>query len=274
MSRPGAGAPAWLLADEDYSPRSDKDAFIDRSILALLALISRARGRGSSEGERRPIDAFYKLLALLLLLLLLSLTRSPAFLALVGTALLAALATRSGRRIAAVLATSLAVAAFTALILLPAALGGLGSGAAAALLIVAKVFISVASVKLAFDGSEWTSVSGALRRLRVPDLFILVFDIALKYIALLGDFALSMLFALRLRSVGRNAGKRASLSGIGGTLFLKSKEMAEEMYAAMECRCFSGSYRRAGRPRFAAREAALLAGMAALAAAYLLLPGA
>jgi cobalt/nickel transport system permease protein len=263
--------PAWLLADEDYSPRSDRDAFIDRSILTFLALVSKARRRVARDGGRRPIEAFFKLIALLLLLLLVSLTRSTAFLAIVGTALLAALAAQRGERIASVLKTSLAVAAFTALILLPAALGG---RAAAALLIVAKVFVSVASVKLAFAGSEWSSVSGALRRLRVPDLFILVFDIALKYIALLGDFALSMLYALRLRSVGRNAGKRASLSGIGGTLFLKSKEMAEEMYAAMECRGFSGEYTSSGRPRFAAREAALIAGMAALASAFFLLPGA
>jgi len=32
------------------------------------------------------------------------------------------------------------------------------------------------------------------------------------------------------------------LSGIMGTTFIKSKEMAEDMYDAMECRGFSGEY--------------------------------
>jgi cobalt/nickel transport system permease protein len=263
--------PPWLLVDEEYSPRSDKDAFIDRSILSFLGILSRARTRGGKEEGRAPIDAFFKLIAAFLLILLVSLTRSVIFLAIAGTALLVALACQRGERVASILKTSLAVVLFTALILLPSALGG---GVLAAAVIVVKVFISVSSVKLVSVGTEWASISGALRRFRIPDLFILVFDIALKYIALLGDFALSMLYALRLRSVGRNAGKRASLSGIAGTLFLKSKEMAEEMYAAMECRGFSGEYKSSEPLRFGVREAALLAGMAALAWVFILLPGA
>ncbi|MGA2545441.1 MAG: energy-coupling factor transporter transmembrane component T [Rectinemataceae bacterium] len=265
------GVPSWLLENEAYSPRSDRDAFIDRSILSFLGLLSRARTRGGKEEGRGTIDAFFKLIAVLLLLLLVSLTRSRTFLAVVGTFLLILLAAQRGERVATVLKTSLAVVLFTALILLPSALGG---GTMPALVIVAKVFISVASVKLVSVSTEWASISGALRRLRIPDLFILVFDIALKYIALLGDFALSMLYALRLRSVGRNAGKRASLSGIAGTLFLKSKEMSEEMYAAMECRGFSGEYGSSRRLRFTAREGVLVAGMAALVCIFILLPGA
>ena len=59
---------------------------------------------------------------------------------------------------------------------------------------------------------------------------------------MLGEFSLNMLYALKLRSVGKNSKKYNSLSGIAGTMFIKSKEMAEEMYAAMECRGFTGEY--------------------------------
>lgn len=51
-----------------------------------------------------------------------------------------------------------------------------------------------------------------------------------------------MLYSLKLRSVGKNTGKYTSLSGIAGTMFIKSKEMAEDMYSAMECRGFTGEY--------------------------------
>ena len=66
----------------------------------------------------------------------------------------------------------------------------------------------------------------------------------MKYIVMLGDFTLNMLYALKLRSIGKNKRKYTSLSGIAGTMFLKSKEMAEDMVGAMECRGFTGEYHR------------------------------
>jgi cobalt/nickel transport system permease protein len=151
------------------------------------------------------------------------------------------------------------------LILLPSAFWGHGSSL---VLITAKVLVSVTSVKLVSTTTEWASISGAFKRLGAPDLFILVFDIALKYITLLGEFALAMLYALKLRSVGKNQGKTASLSGIAGTLFLKSKEMAEEMYAAMECRGFTGEYRAAGRLQLGYRDVVLGTAVVFLTAAF------
>jgi cobalt/nickel transport system permease protein len=83
----------------------------------------------------------------------------------------------------------------------------------------------------------------ALKMLFIPDIFILVFEITLKYIYLLGRIAEDALQALKLRSIGRNKGKYGNISSIIGNLFIKSKEMAEEMYSAMECRGFTGEYR-------------------------------
>lgn len=45
-----------------------------------------------------------------------------------------------------------------------------------------------------------------------------------------------------MRSVGKNPDKAKSFSGILGITFLKSSEMAEEMYASMCCRGFTGEY--------------------------------
>jgi cobalt/nickel transport system permease protein len=259
--------PVWLLQDERYAPRRDKDAFLDRSILSFLAVLAKGRTRaGKEEGQART-EPLVKVLSVFSVILLISLARSPLFLALAGTGLLVVLALQSGRLIATVLKTGLAVAAFTVLILLPSVLWGRGSSAA---MITVKVFLSVTSVKLVSATTEWASISGAFKRLRAPDLFILVFDIALKYISLLGEFALAMLYALKLRSVGRNTSKTASLAGIAGTLFLKSKEMAEDMYGAMECRGFTGEYRAAGRWRLGFRDCLLGGATGLLAVAFFL----
>ena len=52
-----------------------------------------------------------------------------------------------------------------------------------------------------------------------------------------------MLYAVKLRSVGRNRQKKRAFAGIFGVAFLKSREMSEEMYQAMCCRGFTGEYR-------------------------------
>ena len=75
--------------------------------------------------------------------------------------------------------------------------------------------------------ASWSEISLALSSIHIPDIFILVLDLAIKYISLLGGLVLDMLYALKLRSVGRNRDKTASLSGVAGTVFLKSKEAAD-----------------------------------------------
>lgn len=76
-----------------------------------------------------------------------------------------------------------------------------------------------------------------------PQILLIILDITLKYIAVLGEICMEILTSLRLRSVGQNRKKAQSFSGILGISFLKSREMAEEMYAAMCCRGFVGEYK-------------------------------
>ena len=51
-----------------------------------------------------------------------------------------------------------------------------------------------------------------------------------------------MLTALKLRSIGHNPHKGRALSGVLGVMFLRSREMSEEMYQAMVCRGYTGEY--------------------------------
>jgi cobalt/nickel transport system permease protein len=114
-------------------------------------------------------------------------------------------------------------------------------------MIPAKVFACVLAVNILSASTRWDHIIGALKRFRFPDLFIFVFDITIKYIVMLGEFALQMLYALKLRSVGKNRSKYGSIGGVGGTLFIKSRDMSEDMYYAMECRGFTGEYRADGQ---------------------------
>ncbi len=212
-----------------------------------------------------------RLLSSFLLILFVSLSRSIYFLAVVGTYELVIMCLMSGPKIAKVLKTSLVAALFAFVIFLPSALWGNWPGVLA---VAAKVLLSVAAAALVSATASWSEISLALSSIHIPDIFILVLDLAIKYISLLGGLVLDMLYALKLRSVGRNRDKTASLSGVAGTVFLKSKEAADEMYAAMECRGFSGTYRVAVRSGLSARDYVFIIANVLILSVFFFLQGA
>lgn len=240
--------PEWLLKDEDYIPISDKDTFANKSILSLLGVLSRIRTQSGYKTDKFNVNAIFKVAFTFMLVILLSISGNFTFVVVVNVYLLTILSLMQAKEILTILKFGIVTALFTFVILLPAAFWG---NTYSSIMITSKVFASVTAVNILSHSTRWNSITSALKRFFVPDIFIFVLDITIKYIVLLGDFTLNMLYSLKLRSVGRNRGKYASLSGIAGTMFIKSKEMAEDMYSAMECRGFTGEYHIHNRIRFA-----------------------
>jgi cobalt/nickel transport system permease protein len=116
-----------------------------------------------------------------------------------------------------------------------------------AVVVTLKVLFSVTAANLLACTTQWNELTGVLKIFHLPDIFIFVFDITIKYIMLLGELAINMLYSLKLRSIGASLDKVTSLSGIIGTMFIISKDMSEEMFGAMECRGFTGEYK--AKPR-------------------------
>lgn len=265
--------PDWIGRPEKYAPRADRDRFIDKSILSVLGALAGIRNR-PADGERSTgpaVHAVAKLASAFLLILFTSLSRSLYFLAIVGTYLLVLISLMNGARIVKVLRLSLIAAAFAFVVFLPSALWGNWPGVLA---VATKVLLSVALTAMVSATTSWSAISAAFAFYRVPDLFILVLDIAVKYISLLGGLVLDMLYALKLRSVGKNDDKTGSLSGLAGTTFLKSKEAAEEMYAAMECRGFSGTYRTRRRVRLSLADLGFISANVLIILSFFFLQGA
>jgi len=231
--------PQWLLKEENYSPRSDRDTFINRSILSIFSILSRIKTQGAGTEGKHSVNAVFKVAFTFMLLILLSISQSTSFVIVVMVYLLAVLSLMEANTIVKILKVSLIMTLFTFVILLPAVLRG---NTYSGIMITSKVFATITAVNILSHSTRWSSITSALKRFFVPDIFILVMDITIKYIVMLGDFVLNMLYALKLRSVGRNRSKYTSLSGIAGTMFIESKEMAEDMYNAMECRGFTGEY--------------------------------
>jgi cobalt/nickel transport system permease protein len=232
--------PEWLLKDENYIPQADKDTFVNKSILSLLSILSRFKTQSGYRVETFRVSAVLKVAFTIFLIVLLSLSRSFTFIIIVNVYLLLILSMMRTGEILKILRMSFIVAFFTFIILIPAAFWG---NYYSMIMITPKVFATVMAVNILSHSTQWHSITSALKTFFVPDIFILVLDITIKYIMLLGEFSLNMLYSLKLRSVGKNRNKYASISGVAGTMFIKSKEMAEDMYTAMECRGYTGEYR-------------------------------
>ena len=247
--------PQWLLKEEDYFPQSDRDTFINKSILSLLSILSRIKTQGAGAAGKYSVNAAFKVAFTFLLLIMISVSQSTSFVIVVIVYLLAVLCLMEAKTIVKILKVSLVMTLFTFVILLPAAIGG---NTYSGIMISSKVFATITAVNILSHSTRWSSITSALKRFFVPDIFILVLDITIKYIVMLGDFVLNMLYALKLRSVGRNKSKYTSLSGIAGTMFIESKEMAEDMYNAMACRGFTGEYQVNSHFKFAVIDLAYI----------------
>lgn len=231
--------PDWLIKSENYLPVSDKDTFVNKSILSFLRVISRIRSQGGIEKDKLFVSPFFKLIFTLMYIILLSISQSYPYVYMMITYIMLVVCLMPGREIGKILRNSLIATAFTVVILIPTAVKG---NTYSIVMIPTKVFASITAINILSYSTRWDRVISSLKRFHFPDLIIFVLDITIKYIYMLGEFTLEMLYALKLRSVGKNKNKYASLGGIAGTLFVKSREMSEDMYYAMECRGFTGKY--------------------------------
>lgn len=258
----GPNIPSWMAEPEAYSAPKDSDGFLTRSTLSVLGVLSKIR-ETSQRGLRWASPAVM-LLTVFVLIVLMALSKNMIFTYVVLAEMLIVSLFLSGKALARSMKTSFSAMLLSLILLLPAAL----SGAPRTMLTVSiKVFISVALLNLVSQTMPFNRITESFKAFHVPDLFIFTLDITLKYIVLLGDVCVNMLNALRLRSVGKNREKGKSLSGILGVTFLKSREMADDMYDAMTCRGFEGEYVKSKQRSLGWKDAVtflFLAGMIAL----------
>lgn len=239
--------PEWIYSNENYIPLTDKDTFVNKSILSVFHVISRIRMQDSVGNSRFKINVSLNVFFTFLLIVLLSITRSFIFVVIVIVYLLSILSFTEADKLVKILKFSFSVTLFTAIIMLPAFLMG---NSYSSIMITTKVFATTTSMGLLSYSSKWNSITETLKLFHVPDIFILILDITIKYIFMLGDYSINMLYALKLRSVGKNNNKYTSMAGIAGTTFLQSKEMVTDMYHAMECRGFTGEYHICKKSKF------------------------
>lgn len=221
--------PEWMETEEVYEAPAGKVKYIQKSLLAAAGSLSKIR---ESLSSRRDVSGW--LLSAVLFILLISLSRNILFVYVMLAAVLLRTCFLKGN-IRRIIFPAAGAAVISMVIVLPAAL----MGKAALLNLPCRVFASVMILGILVSTSGISSITMSLRRFHIPAVFIFTLDTAIRYIAVLGDMSIQMFEALKVRTIGKG---REGIGGIGGSLFLKSSEMSEEMYQAMVLRGFDGEY--------------------------------
>jgi cobalt/nickel transport system permease protein len=117
--------------------------------------------------------------------------------------------------------------------------------------IALKSWLSVQAALLLTFTTPFHLLVDAMRDLHVPRILVGIISFMVRYLAVLGDEATRMLRARSARSAsgaggrgGGSIGWRARVTGqMVGSLFLRSYERSERVYAAMQARGFTGTFR-------------------------------
>jgi cobalt/nickel transport system permease protein len=260
--------------------------WLERTVGEITGGIERAvfnERLARSEGWLQRRDPRAKLIGALVLIVAAGLTRSLLGLGLLYVAgLLAARASRVPlsffiRRVWT------GIPLFTGVIVLPAiffvpgdrivelGLGPLRAapswpGLEGAVLLIARVGVSVSVAVLLVLTTPWAHVLKSLRALRVPQVFVVILSMTYRYLFLFLHSANGMLLARRSRVVGE-ATRRDHwrwAAGTMGALMGRAFKMSGDVYSAMISRGFGGELRVYSTFRMRAADWAML-GLAAFA---------
>lgn len=231
--------PEWLSEKDNYVPKEEKSLYIEKSIFSLIKTTSIIRQNKSEDKLLYSINPSVKVIGTILNILFISLSRSFVYLLIMDMYVLINLLLMEKESRKRIFIKSLIFPFITLVALIPSMFYG---NMYNSLLLFQKIITTVVMMNLLAHNTRWSEISKSLKLLFIPDIFIWIMDITIKYIVLLGEYSINLLYALKLRSIGITSNKYDSLTGIIGSLFIKSYKMSEEMFHAMECRGFVGEY--------------------------------
>jgi len=105
--------------------------------------------------------------------------------------------------------------------------------------ILLKMYLCVMAALLLVATTPFTELTAQLRRLHLPMIFVMVFEMTFRYIGVLVEEAYSMMTAYKLRSGRKKAIEMRHMGSFIGQLLLRGFDRAERVHAAMRCRGYS-----------------------------------
>ena len=105
--------------------------------------------------------------------------------------------------------------------------------------ILLKMYLCVMAALLLVATTPFTELTAQLRRLHIPTIFVMVFEMTFRYVGVLLEEVHSMTTAYKLRSGAKRNLEMRHMGSFVGQLLLRGFDRAERVHAAMRCRGYS-----------------------------------
>ena len=105
--------------------------------------------------------------------------------------------------------------------------------------ILFRTYLCVMGVLILVSVTPLSKLTREMRRLKIPSIFIIMFEMTYRYIGVLLKEAHSMYTAYTLRSCGRRGIEMRDMGSFAGQLLLRSFDRADRVYSAMKCRGYA-----------------------------------
>ena len=105
--------------------------------------------------------------------------------------------------------------------------------------ILFRVYLCVMAILVLISVTPLQELVNSMRRLKIPHIFVIVFEMTYRYIGVLFEEAYSMYAAYYLRSSNAKGIKIKDMGSFTGQLLIRSFDRADRVYNAMKCRGYA-----------------------------------
>lgn len=130
----------------------------------------------------------------------------------------------------------------------------LTAGGISFLVLLMRTLLCVSAVLILVSVTPLTELTGQLKRMHMPALFVRLFEMIYRYISVLAEEASTMLTSYRLRASGTQWPEVKYFGAFIGQLLLRSVDRAERIYHAMLCRGYASDKAAGTRRRMTAAD--------------------
>jgi cobalt/nickel transport system permease protein len=120
---------------------------------------------------------------------------------------------------------------------------GISFGVVSFVTLVFRALLCVAAILILVATTPFSSLTGQLRRMKIPESFIVLFEMTYRYIGSLFEETTIMITAYQLRRNSRKGIDMKHMGSFAGQLLIRSFDRAQQVYDAMKCRGY-GLYAR------------------------------
>jgi cobalt/nickel transport system permease protein len=105
--------------------------------------------------------------------------------------------------------------------------------------ILLRVYLCVMAVLVLAAVTPFSEIIYSMRRLKIPHIFVIVFEMTYRYIGVLLEEAYSMYTAYTMRSPNAKGIRMRDMGSFTGQLLIRSVDRSDRVYIAMKCRGYA-----------------------------------